>query len=230
MSPGSPAYGATARSRGGPGGCAPHSQTCAAFSEEASCPETRTAPAAAAIPAAASNQALPFTCLLLVACGLLRAEHGDGFNLDKQLRPASMRLDAGGGGQRIESLLLEELGALFVENVIVAIDVAQIAAGAHDVVPRAAFAREQACDVVVGAAKLGAEVADVHALAVLVDRSGARDEQDGEAVQVNAHAARERTGLGVSVRLVEHAVIGHGALLDGCLRDGLKNFCECTHV
>jgi hypothetical protein len=52
----------------------------------------------------------------------------------------SLRLNAGGGGQRIESLRLEERGALLVEHLVVAIDVAQVAAGAHDVVPGAAFA------------------------------------------------------------------------------------------
>ena len=140
-----------------------------------------------------------------------------------------MRLDARGCGQRIESLLLEERGAPCVEDVVVAVDVAQVASGAHDVVPGAAFALKQAGDVVEGAAQLGVEVADVHALAVLVDRGGARNEQDSQSVQIDAHAARKRARLGIGVGLVEHAVIGHGALFDGRVCDGFQNISKCIH-
>ena len=91
------------------------------------------------------------------ACGLVGAEHGDRFDLDQQLRPAEMRLNAGGGGQRIEPLLLEKRGALLVEGLVVALDVAQVAGGAHNVVPGAAFALEQAGDVVEGAPHLARE-------------------------------------------------------------------------
>ena len=88
---------------------------------------------------------------------------------------------------------------------------------------------EQPGDVVEGAAHLRAEVADVHALAVLVDGGRAGDQQNVQAVQVDAHAARERTRLGIGVGFVEHVVVGHGALFDRRVGDGLQNFCKCNH-
>ena len=48
---------------------------------------------------------------------------------------------------------------------------------------------------------LRAEVADVNAYPVLINRRGAGDEQDGEAVQVDAHAARKRARFGSRRRL-----------------------------
>jgi len=79
-------------------------------------------------------------------------------------------LDAGGCRQRIEPLLLEEGSAPCIENVVVAIYVAQIATGAHNIVPVGAFALEQAGDVVESPLQLGEKIADVDALAVFVDR------------------------------------------------------------
>jgi hypothetical protein len=47
---------------------------------------------------------------------------------------------------------------------------------------------------------------------------------------IDPHAARKRTRLGIGIGFVEHAVIGHGALFDGRVRDGFQNFCKCIHV
>ena len=69
-----------------------------------------------------------------------------------------MPVEAGSG---IESLLFEELRANFVEGLVVALDVAQIAGGADDVFPRGALGFEQVRDVLVGPPGLGAEIADV---------------------------------------------------------------------
>src|SRR5579862_8041232 len=67
------------------------------------------------------------------------AEHGDGFDLDEQFGEAQDRLDAGGGGERVEALFGEEFGALLVEGGVVALDVAEVAGGADDVLPGGAF-------------------------------------------------------------------------------------------
>jgi hypothetical protein len=64
------------------------------------------------------------------------------------------------------------------------------------------------------------------ALSLFVDRGGARDEQDGQPVEVDAHAARERAGLGIGVGFVQNAMIGHRALFDGRVRDVLKKFSD----
>src|ERR1017187_3869671 len=62
-----------------------------------------------------------------------------------------------------------------------------------------------------------------------VRRSRAGDEQDGDAANVDSHAARERAWLLIGVGFIEHPVIGHGALLDGRVCEGLKNICNCIH-
>src|SRR5580698_916072 len=112
--------------------------------------------------------------MLLVAVSLVGTKHGDRFDFDQQFRAAQLCLYASGRGQWIESLFLEECGALFVEDVVIAVDVTQVATGAHDVVPRAALTRKQPSDVVEGAPHLGAKIADVNAPAFFVDgcRSG----------------------------------------------------------
>src|SRR5208283_446270 len=113
-----------------------------------------------------------------------------------------MRLDAGRGRQRIEPLLLEEGSTPRVEDVVVAVDVAQVTTGAHDVAPRGALALQQAGDVVEGAPQLRRKIADVDADSVLVDRRRARDKQDADPSDIDSHAARKRAGLGVGVSLV----------------------------
>src|SRR5258708_24931439 len=172
---------------------------------------------------------IPYSSRLLLARTFVRAKHRNGFNLAQQSGTAQLGLNARRRRQRIEPLRLEESGALFVECFVVTIDVAQITRSTHDLVPRAAFAREQAGDVIERAPHLGAEVADVYALAALVDGRGTRDEENGQPIQVDAHAARKRAWLGVGVGLVQDAVIGHGALLNGRVCDGLQYFCECNH-
>ena len=52
---------------------------------------------------------------------------------------------------------------------------------------------------------------------------------DDDSANIDPHAARERTWLGVGVGLVEHAVIGDGALLDRRVCNGFQNICECIH-
>ena len=96
-----------------------------------------------------------------VACLLLgrRYEHGDRFDLHQQFGTAQNRLNSRGSRKRVESLLLEERRALLVERRVIALDVAQVARGPHDVFPGGAFGRQQAGDVVVGAPQLRAEVA-----------------------------------------------------------------------
>ncbi len=142
-------------------------------------------------------------------------EHGNRFNFDQQIGAAENRLDAGGSRQRIESLLFVECGALLVEGLVVALDVAQVAGGAHDVVPGRAFRSQQLGDVVEGAAELGAEIANVDGAAGIVDAGGARDQQDGEAVQIDPHAAGK--GAAVVVGFVQRRVIGDCPLHDrGC--------------
>src|ERR1039458_9984345 len=96
--------------------------------------------------------------LLLANTRRVRTEHCDGLNLDQQFRPAEDGLDAGGRWQRIEPQLLEECGTFLVECIVVALDVAQVASGAHNIVPGAAFARQQSADIGKGTSHLGAKV------------------------------------------------------------------------
>src|SRR5262249_1102366 len=114
-------------------------------------------------------------------------------------------------------------------GLVVAVDIAQITAGAHDVVPRAAFTLEQAGEVGQGAAHLRTKVADVQALSILINRSRAGDEQDRKPVEIDPHAARKRAWLGIGVGFVEYTVIGDGALLNGRVGDRIKYFCELDH-
>jgi hypothetical protein len=86
------------------------------------------------------------------------------------------------------------------------------------------FGFEQTGDVAERAAALRAEIADVHGLAVLVDAGGARDQQDHQAVEVDTHAADERTRLTVVVGFVENVEIGDRPLLNGSVRDGFEDF------
>src|SRR5208337_579422 len=69
---------------------------------------------------------------------LAGVENGHRFHLDQQIRPAKNGLNTRGSRQRIQSLLLEELRADFVEGGVVALDVPQVASGADDVLPRCA--------------------------------------------------------------------------------------------
>src|SRR5208337_3938618 len=127
--------------------------------------------------------------LLLGGLRLVCAEHGNGFNLNQQFGPAKDGLDAGGSWQRVESLLLEEGGPLLVKGLVVALNVAQIAGCAHNVVPGASFAFKQSGDVLERAPQLGAKVADMHAYAMLIDRSCAGDQQDHQPIEIDSHAA-----------------------------------------
>src|SRR5271156_2101255 len=159
------------------------------------------------------------------------AKHRYGLDFDEQLGTTQFGLDARGCGQGIEPLLLIESGALFVELGVVAVNVAQVASGAHDVLPGSALGSEQRGNILKGAATLRAEVPDVDRGAMFVNAGGAGDEQhDGAAAQCDAHAARERTGFGVIVSFVEHAMVGDGALgdrFDGCL---LRGFFDDGHL
>src|ERR1700733_458290 len=53
-----------------------------------------------------------------------RAAHGDCLDLHQQLGTAEFGLDAGGSGQRVQSLLFVKCGALLIELCVVAIDIA----------------------------------------------------------------------------------------------------------
>ena len=122
-----------------------------------------------------------------------------------------------------QGLAAEERGALFVEGLVVAVDIAQVAGGAHDVLPGAAFAFKETGDVFVGCAASARGSRRCVRSRRARRWGGAGDEQDGEAVEVDAHAAGERAWLGIGVGFIEHAVIGHGAFLNGGFGDGLKN-------
>src|ERR1022692_759532 len=141
-------------------------------------------------------------------------EHGDGFNFDQQFRAAEDRLDSGGSRHGVELLLAEELGAFLVEGLVIAFDIAQVAGGAHNVVPGGAFGFEEPGDVAVGAPQLSAEVANVDAASLLVDACGAGDQEDGETVQVDTHTAYKRARFGVVVGLVEYTGVSDGAFFN----------------
>ena len=69
--------------------------------------------------------------------------------------------------------------------------------------PGRTFGFQQPGDVFVGAAALCAEVADVHCTCLLVDAGGARNQQDDEPIEIDAHAAEKELRLAVIVGLVE---------------------------
>src|ERR1700689_2672589 len=110
-----------------------------------------------------------------------------------------MCLDAGGSRQRVETLFLEKRRALDVEHVVVTIDVAQVAAGAHNVVPGRALTRKQPGNVVESAPQLRGEVPDMDADSVFVDRGGTGDKQNATSPDIHPHAAPKITRLLVCV-------------------------------
>ncbi len=112
-------------------------------------------------------------------------------------------MDAGGGGQRVESLLLEEVRPNLVEYFVVALDIAQIAGGPDYILPSGALGFQQLRDVVVGPPGLGAEIPYVDASAVLIDAGSAGDQQDGDALDIQAQTAREGRGFGVMKGFVQ---------------------------
>src|SRR5450759_4280571 len=86
---------------------------------------------------------------------------GDRFDLDEEILAAEPRLDARTRRKRIEAEPVEEGRADLVEVLVIALDVAQVAGRAHDVVPGRALRGEQLGNVAVGAPELRAEVADM---------------------------------------------------------------------
>src|ERR1039458_10698373 len=102
--------------------------------------------------------------------GRFAAEYGCRFDLNEQVGAAENGLDAGRSRQRIEFLLLIESAPLFVEGLVIALDVSEIASRAHNVMPRRAFGSEQRGDVIERATRLGAKVAHVHCSALIIDR------------------------------------------------------------
>ena len=61
-------------------------------------------------------------------------------------------------------------------------------------------------------------------LAAFIYAGSARNQQDNQAVQIDAHPARKGYGLGIVVRFVEHTVVRHGSLLDGRTRYLFEDF------
>jgi hypothetical protein len=53
--------------------------------------------------------------------------------------------------------------------------------------------------------------------------------RDGEAIQVDPHAAGKRTWFGIFICLVENVVIRDGSLLDWRVRHGLQNISQQIH-
>src|SRR5690349_1461177 len=101
---------------------------------------------------AAINKTDTWCMALLLLCRRFPPEHGNGFNLNQKIGTAEDGLDSGRSGQRVQSLLFVEGGALFVEGLVVTLDVAQVAGCANDVVPGCAFGGQQLRNIVEGAA------------------------------------------------------------------------------
>src|ERR1035437_2934703 len=178
----------------------------------------------------ASTINLPACALLPVAACLVRAEHRNALNLDKQLRPAQNRLDAGRGGQRVQPLFFEEHRAPRIKNVIIAINVPQVASSPHQIVPCGAFAGQQTRDVVECAPKLGREISYMHALSILVDRGSSENQQNRNAADIDSHSTRKRTRLGIRIRLVEHLMIRNDALGYRPASNSFQNISRFVHV
>src|SRR5271166_5715795 len=111
----------------------------------------------------------------------LTPEHGNRFDLDEKIWPAEDRLDPGRRGQWLQLLLVIKCGSLFIESLVIALDIAQVASGTNDVVPGRAFGGKQLADIVERAAQLGAKIAWVHGAAGVVDACRPRDQKNGEA-------------------------------------------------
>src|SRR5208282_6032124 len=97
------------------------------------------------------------------------AEHRDGFDLDQQFRAAELSLDASGGRQRVQSLVLVKCRALLVELRVVAIDVAEVATCSHNIFPCDALGCKERGNVLEHAAALRAEVSDMDRSTMLID-------------------------------------------------------------
>jgi hypothetical protein len=77
--------------------------------------------------------------------------------------------------------------------------------------------------------RIGAEIANVNAVAVLVDGSGSRDEQYRHAIQVDAHPPGELDRLWIMECLVQDGAIGDRAFADRRVRDGLEDILKSVH-
>ena len=149
-------------------------------------------------------------------------EHGDRFDFNQQFGPAENGLNARGGRQWIEFLLLVKGGALFVERGVIALDVAQVAGGADDVLPGGAFGLQQARDVVERPPRLRPEIADVNAPPYSSMLAVPEISRMASPFRVDAHTPRKRTGLGVVEGFVQDPVVGDGALFHRRLGDLLQ--------
>src|ERR1700722_3131106 len=110
--------------------------------------------------------------------------------------------------------LVEESCTHLIERTIISIHIAQVTGSTHYIVPGAAFHRQQSSDVLERAPQLGAEIADVNGIAVLVAGKCPGNEEYCQPIQIDPHAARIRLRCRLSVCLIEHRGIGDGALLD----------------
>src|ERR1019366_8646223 len=117
-----------------------------------------------------------------------------------------------------------------VEGLVIPLDIAQVAGGTHDIVPGGAFGFQQAGDVLVSAAQLSPEVADMDAASLLVDARCPGDQQDGETVQVDPHAAYKGARLGVIVGLIEQPRVGDGAFFHRQCRQVLEQLAVQDHI
>src|ERR1700733_7785069 len=157
-------------------------------------------------------------------------KHRYGFDFDQQFGTTQFGLNAGRCGQGVETLFVIEGGALFVELRVVAIDVAQVAGGADDILPGSALGSEQRGNILESAAALRAEISDVNGGAVFVNAGGAGGQQhDRAAAEINAYAARERAGFGVMIGLVEDAMVGDCTLRHGFDCRLLRGFFDAGH-
>ena len=78
-------------------------------------------------------------------------------------------MDASRSWQRVELQISVELGALLVERIVIAVDIAEITGGTNHVTLGAAFAAQQTGDIGEGASHLSSKVPNVQALPLLVD-------------------------------------------------------------
>src|ERR1039458_5433809 len=151
----------------------------------------------------------------LLRCCRRSAEERNRFDLYQQVRTAQDRLDSRRCRQRIEFLRPVEGRPLLVERGVIALDVAQITGGSHDILPARSFRFQQGRNVGKRAAELGAEIAFVQRFAVGTDGGGSGNQEYRDVAEVQAQAPGKRAGALVIVGFVECPRRAHRPLFKG---------------